>query len=222
MKPALLTIAALLLMPAAAGAAPTLQALKPCYVSVGVDEETGNTISESVDVVGAGFTPNSEVGLLVDGNTAGRAVADAGGAIKASVQSPLQEKGERDFTVTATDQAQGSIVLTTRVTALSVTVSPTKAKPTQRVTISGRGFTMPGAAYAHYTRGNRDRRTVRLATPKGPCGTFKVRRRQFPMRRPATGLWILRVDQDKRFRVTPKTAFVDLEIFVKSVLRRRG
>jgi hypothetical protein len=222
MKPALLTVAALLLLPAQALAAPALAPLKPCYVSVGVDEETGNTISESVDVAGTGFTPNTEVGLLVDGNTAGRAVADETGAIKAAVQAPLQEKGERDFTLTATDIGQGSVVLTTKVTALTVTVSPTKAKPTQKVTISGRGFTMPGPAYAHYTRGGKDRKTVKLGTPAGPCGTFKVRRRQFPMKRPATGLWILRVDQEKKFRIDPATAFVDLEIFVRRVLRTRS
>lgn len=222
MKPALLTLAALLLVPAQAHAAPSLAPVKPCYVSVGVDEETGNTISETVDLAGTGFTPGAEVGLMVDGNVAGRAVADGGGAIRAAVQAPLQEKGERDFTVTATDPSQGSVVLTTKVTALSVRVTPTKARPTQRVTITGRGFTLGRSVYAHYTRAGKDRKTVRLARPAGPCGTFKTRRRQFPMRRPATGLWILRIDQAKRYRTTPATAFVDLEIFVRRVLRTRG
>lgn len=221
MKPALLTFTALLLLPAPALAAPSLAPLKPCYVSVGVDEQTGNTISETVEVSGTGFTPGAEIGLQVDGNTAGRAVADGAGAIRTTVQAPLQEKGERDFTLTATDPSFGAVLLTTKVTALTVKVTPSRAKPTQKVTISGRGFTMPGAAYAHYTRAGRDRKTVRLAKPKGACGTFRTRRRQFPMRRPSTGLWILRVDQEKRYRAEPSTAFVDLEIFVRRVLRLR-
>lgn len=225
MKPALTTLstAALLLGASPAAAAPTLAPLKACYVSVGVDDQTGNTISETVDVTGTGFTPNSEVALAVDGNTAGRAVADSAGAIKAAVQTPLQEKGERDFAVTATDNVHGTVLSTTRVTALNVTVSPRRAKPTQRVTIAGRGFTAPGkAVYAHYTRRGKDRRTVKLARPAGACGTFRMRRRQFPLRRPATGLWILRIDQEKKFRARPRTAFVDLEIFVRRVVRFGG
>jgi hypothetical protein len=219
MKPARLAALLALILPASASAAPTLQPLKACYVAVGVDETTGNTISETVEVAGAGFSPNGAVDLLVDGNTAGRAVADGAGAIAGSVQAPLQERGEREFTLTANDSALGAVSVSSLVTALTVTVKPVKARPTQKVTITGRGFTAAAPAYAHYVRAGRDRKSIRLAQPTGSCGTFSVHRRQFPIRRPATGLWILRVDQEPRYKVTPATAFVDLEIFVKRVLR---
>lgn len=222
MKPARLAILAALLVPADALAAPTLAPLKPCYVSAGVDPATGETLSEEVALNGSGFTPGAAVDLLVDGTTAGRVTADAAGAFAATVRSPLQERGEREFIVTATDPSQPAAGASSRITALRVAVSPLRARPTQRVTFRGRGFTRSTPIYAHYTRRGKARRTVRLAdAPKGPCGTFRTRRRQFPIRRPQSGLWTLRVDQEPRFRARPRTAFVDLEVFVKRVLRFR-
>lgn len=224
MKPALIAALTTLLLPAQAAAAPALAPLKPCYVFAQIDETTGNTDSEAVPVSGTGFTPNAEIGLLIDGNTAGRAIATAEGAIAATLKAPIQEKGQREFTVTATDPSQGAVNAVSLVTALNVSVTPRKARPGQKVTMTGRGFTASAPVYAHYTYRGRDRKTVRLATPSGPCGTFKVRRRQFPIARPRTGLWMLRIDQDRRYRARPRTGFFELEVFVSRVprTRRRG
>jgi hypothetical protein len=217
-----LALLALLLLPATASAAPTLAPVKPCYLFADIDETTGNTISEPIELSGSGFSPGARVALAIDANSAGETAADDAGAIKTTLYAPIQEKGERDFTITATDPQLGSAVATTKVSAISVTPTPSKARATQRITFTGRGFTTAGApVYAHYTRRGKDRKTVKIGTPAGPCGTFKVRRKQFPIARPASGTWIVRFDQDKRYRAEPLTPFADLEIFVKRVTRFR-
>jgi hypothetical protein len=92
------------------------------------------------------------------------------------------------------------------------------------VRFRGRGFTGAGAVYGHYLYVRADgtrrlRRTVRLARPEGSCGTFAVRRRQIPLRRPRTGLWILQVDQQRDFADQPDSAKVEVEIRVSRTFR---
>ncbi len=70
--------------------------------------------------------------------------------------------------------------------------------------------------FGHYARRGRLRRTVRLARPQGPCGTFSVRRRMIPVRRPALGLWTLQIDQARVYRREPMSAIwytLDIEVF---------
>ena len=57
--------------------------------------------------------------------------------------------------------------------------------------------------------------------PAGPCGTFSVKRRQFPFR-PRTGRWLLQIDQQRAYAASPATTFVKLEIFVRRVLKLRA
>jgi hypothetical protein len=222
MKPARIALLLLLLLPASAAAAPTIGPLKPCYLFADIDESTGNTISEAIEFTGTGFTPGARIGLSIDGNSAGEATADSAGAIATTLYAPIQEKGERDFAITATDPQQASVTATTKVSAIGVTATPKTARASQTVTFTGRGFTTPGApVYAHYTRRGRDRKTVRIATPGGPCGTFKVRRKLFPITRPANGTWVVYFDQDRRYRREALTPSAFREIFVKPRARPR-
>lgn len=217
---------AALALPAAAQAAPVLNPLKSCYVSVGVDEATGDAITENIELSGSGFTPNSTVRVLVDGATVATSVPiDANGNLgPGTVKAPLNEVGERPFDVVVTEEAnaQQSVTARSLVTQLTVGAKPRKAKPSRRITFSGRGFTLlDRPVYAHYVRGGKLRKTVRLAAkPSGPCGTFRAKRRQFPFK-PRTGRWILQVDQQKAYDSTPATAFVKLEVFVRRVIRMR-
>jgi hypothetical protein len=221
--------AAALGLPAGAVASPTLSALKPCYVSVGVDTRTGDAITEDVALAGAGFTPGSMVNVVVDGNTVATNVpVDAAGALPAgtTVKAPLQETGERSFTITVTEQQNAAQTVSAQamVTNLTVGVRPKRARPSERIVFEGRGFTRPNRPiWAHYVRARKERRTIRLAAaPTGPCGTFSVRRRQFPFERPRVGRWILQIDQQKRYTPAPGTTFVKLEIFVRRVLKLGG
>ena len=213
MKPALLTLTALLAAAAPAAAAPTLTPLKACYVSAVSEEQES---SEAVSLTGSGFTPGASVDIAVDGNAAGKTTAGSDGTLVYGLSAPLQRSGEREFTITATEAGQEPATVVSRVTALSVTVKPKRAKSTQKVTFTGRGFTEPGVpVYLHHMLRGRNRKTVRLAMPTGPCGTFTVRRRQFPMRRPASGTWTFRFEQDATWRAQPVRPFFLIDVLVK-------
>jgi hypothetical protein len=83
-----------------------------------------------------------------------------------------------------------------RVTRFSVEQVPKSAKTNDRVRFRGRGFTRPQPVYAHYVFGGRSLRTIELGMPKGNCGMFSVKRRQFPFkRRPRVGSWTIQFDQ---------------------------
>jgi hypothetical protein len=89
------------------------------------------------------------------------------------------------------------------VVALSFRLEPNDARPRSRVRFVGAGFTGRGPVYAHYVRGRKPRRTVKLTTRKGPCGTFDVKRRMIPLRRPAMGVWTLQIDHRRDYRRRP-------------------
>jgi hypothetical protein len=228
LRPALLTaLAACLLAPAGASAAPTwTQALAPCYVSVGPEAVQ----RQVVPIRAAGFTPQSRVDVLVDGapaDTTGdgqpdAVYADPYGLVRGFVRAPYQPEGERPFVVSVTEQtnAANAVSATTKVSALSLALRPPQAAPSRRVRFRGRGFTADGGVWAHYVFGGKVRRTVRLAKrTRGDCGTFSVRRRQIPVTRPRTGRWTLQVDQQKAYAVQPESVFVRLDITVQRVIR---
>jgi hypothetical protein len=201
----LIAVAALLLFAAAAPArAATMQALKPCYVS---DGDAPNQ-REKIAVHAAGFTPEAALTLKIDNQAVANGTADAFGAANAEVPAPFQGFGQRAFTLTVVeDQNPDNFATqTSLVTNLAVILRPQRARPARRVRFSGRGFTLTAPVYGHYVFGGEVRRTVRLAPASGlPCGTFHARRRQIPVRRPATGRWILQVDQQREYAPRPAT-----------------
>lgn len=215
---AAVAVAALLALPAAAQAA-TLQPLKRCYVSV------TETTREGIDVVGSGFTPGAFVDVSLDGQVQRTAQADAVGNLPLQVlQAPHQPSRQRAFSVTAAERgnAANSVTLSSNVTALNLGIRPRRARPSNRVTFRGRGFTGAGRVYAHYLYKGRVRRTVTLKRrPNGPCGTFTARRRQIPVKRPGTGNWTLQVDQQRRYSRAPSSVFVRVSILVQRVFRLR-
>lgn len=198
-KPLLLSVAVALTVTAPAAAAPALSPLRPCYVSIGEQQR------EPVTVSGTGFTPNAALQVLVDGVIAAEPVAASDGSLRVAVPAPFQASGEREFSITVIerDNSASAATVAARVTDFTVGIRPRRATPRSRVRFSGRGFTdRSRPVYAHYLRGGKVRRTVRLARPRGACGTFSVKRPQFPIRRPRTGTWVLLLDQSKRYRRT--------------------
>jgi len=205
---------------APAAAVPVLDPLKLCYVSIRTAPKTFET--ETVRVGGSGFTPHALVDVSVDGTVAAAGVpVDATGVLApGAVKAPAVRRGQRAFTITATerDDASQTVSLQANVTELAVRVRPRRARPAQRVRFRGRGFTDRGGIYAHYLRRGRLRRTVRLArAASGPCGTFSVRRRQFPFR-PRQGTWRVQIDQHRR--LTDDGPLVTLSIDVRRRPRR--
>jgi hypothetical protein len=86
------------------------------------------------------------------------------------------------------------------------------------VRFRGRGFTGPGAVYGHYLNRGRVRKTVKLARhPGAPCGTFSVKRRQIPVRKPRLGQWLLQIDQQRKYHRAPERGAIRVIIRVESV-----
>jgi len=205
-------VACALVAPAAAQAAPTLQPLDPCYVSA------GPTQRQTLRLAAGGFTPNAIVTVAVDGRPVPgvRPIqADPNGAFEGRVEAPYQRRGEKRFTVTLTETGNpaNAVSATSRVTALTVEVSPKQAAPTQRVRFTGRGFTGAGPVYAHYVFRNKLRETVAMGRASGPCGTFQATRRQIPVKA-RTGTWLLQFDQKPAYSDPPDAIFVQLQIRV--------
>jgi hypothetical protein len=200
-------VVALLAMPAAAPAAPppTLAPLaQKCYVSARPDQ------TQPIDIHASNFMPGALVDVFIDevqvptppGATPPQ--ADANGDLNGSVPAPFIASGQRWFTLRLTERsaAAGTVSTRAKVTALSVTSSPSRPRNTStRVRFRGRGFTnrlMP--IYAHYVFNNRVRETVRIAgKPFGDCGQFSVRRRQFPFKNPRVGTWTVQFDQEQAY-----------------------
>jgi hypothetical protein len=219
MRLALLSLVLALAAPAAARAA-ELEPLRPCYVAAGEPAHE----REAVELRATGFTPRSFVTVAVDGVTEARVQADPAGAVSGSVSAPYHAGGERTFTVTLTEEGrpQNAVAATTLVTGLKATMRPKRAPSSSRVRFGGRGFTADAPVYGHYVYAGRVRRTVRLARPEGPCGTFSVRRRQIPIAAPRVGEWTLQVDQQRRYSPTPAGVSVPIAIRVERVVRQDG
>jgi hypothetical protein len=208
-------LVAALAAPAAASAAPTLGALKPCYVSL----MPGQT--EPVQIAATGFMPFAAVDVFVDDLPQTTATADALGDVKGSFPAPYIVSGQRWFTVRLSEKNTPATAAAGRskVTALSVTQSPVKAPTGSKVRFRGRGFTdrtLP--VYAHYLFHAKVERTVLIGKPFGDCGQFSVRRRQFPISRPRTGTWVIQFDQGPHY--SPQTSpFTQIKIVVTQKLR---
>jgi hypothetical protein len=199
--------------PAAAAQAPMLAPLKPCYVTAGA--AAGQR--ELIDINAQNLTKNGTATVRIDGGLIqDNAAIDPMGTLAGSVPAPFQPRGQRPFTLSITDNTSPAVTLTAQslVTAIDVRVTPSDARPSRRVRFHGRGFTRGPAVYAHYVRKGKVRKTVQLATAAGPCGTFDVRRRQLPIRRPATGRWMVQIDQERAWHKTPESASVQLTIDV--------
>ena len=209
-----LAAAVSVVLPATASAAPVLDPLKPCYVAA-------QSQTEDVTVHGTGFTPNAPVDIRIDDQVVSTVPADSSGVVLTVVKAPAQPSGQRRFILTAAEQGNAAQVTSVDalVTRLSVTARPKRARPTDRITFRGRGFAVDRPVYAHYVRRGIARRTVRLtAGANGPCGTFAVRRRQFPFK-PRVGTWYLQVDQNPAYTDVPGTAFVTLKVLVRRGLK---
>jgi hypothetical protein len=182
-----------------AQAAPVLrQPLKPCYVSA------QPTDRQPVTVDAGGFDPFARVAVALDGAPAATWFANATGGLRRQLAAPWVATGERPFSLQLTESAApaSALALTSKVTALSVTLTPARARPSRRVRFAGRGFTAARPVFAHYVFGGRLRKTVRLTRPHGDCGTFSARARQIPIRHPRTGQWIVDFDQRRRYAGT--------------------
>jgi hypothetical protein len=223
---ALLVVASLHAAPAAAQAPPTIQPLKPCYVTASTP---AGPQGEPVQITAAGFTPNSRVDLTIDGQPVEGGTGlqvDATGAVTVpQFPAPFVASGSQTFTFTLTEQGNpaSTVSASAKSTALGVKVRPKIAKPSDRIRFKGLGFTADEPIYAHYVHKGKLRKTVRMVRKPGECGSFKVHRRQIPIKRPGLGRWIVQFDQSKQY-VDPAVAVTPIvyaRLFIKLELVRR-
>lgn len=216
-----------LAVPAVADAATFTTPLAPCYVTAGTQ---ANPQSEGFAVAATGFGVNSTVALAIDGVVVpgGEALqADAAGnlVLPNLVPAPWIKSGQRDFTVTLTDNVNPGTVATAtaKTTALDVSVKPKRAKPSKTIRFKGSGFTGAKPVFAHYVFGGKLKKTVRMARKTGVCGTWETHRPQIPIDKPSPGLWTVQFDQVRKYRNGTKgdlgSVYVRLGINVRLIRR---
>jgi hypothetical protein len=196
------TLLVALAVPAGAQAVPTIEPLRPCYVTAGtVDDPKG----EGVLIRAQGFTPNAKVDLTVNGapinGSMGLQVGETGLLTLKPFPAPFVPRGSAPFSVTLTEQNNpaNTVTATAKSTRLGVKIRPKSARPSQRIRFTGSGFTQDKPVWAHYTRNGKQVKRVRIVRRPGECGTWSVRRRQFPMKHPAQGVWWVQYDQSKKY-----------------------
>ena len=226
-----LTALLLLALAAPASAAPVMDPLKPCYVSA---QTAAGPQTEGIAIHATGFTANSLVNLSIDGQPVpdGQELqTDETGTLTlpAPVPAPFIDQGTREFpvTLTQTNDPTQTATVTSRTTALGVSVRPRIARPSKRIRFKGSGFTGAKPVYAHYVYKKKVRKTVRMARKTGTCGGWKARRPQIQIDDPKPGLWNVQFDQSKRYidatkpNSTLESVFVRLGISV-TLVRRGG
>ena len=210
--------AALLLMAASAVAAPAITAPDRCLRPG--QAPTGQLMSPALLVSGTGFTPGGEV-RVTRGFREVLGTADAAGGFRASVSVidlvDSRVPGVRTLTVTARDAAPGSMAsnaLRVRVAPLAFSVTPERAAPSTRVMFRFSGFATGRTIHAHYVFGGRARARAPMAVAGGPCGVAAVRRPQFPMARPAVGVWQVQFDHSARYSPRSRPRIVaNIEVY---------
>ena len=187
------------LFAAASARAASIAVGGPCYLD-----------SDMIMVTGTGFTPSAGVSYSFDGVTSGSGAADAGGNISQPISAPVLPPDilEHVYNLTATDQSNlsntGSVQV--RVTQLTATLTPQRARPSRRIRFSVHGMPPGVQLYLHYVYRGRSRATVSLGKPAAPCGVLNVRKRFFPMRNPHTGTWIFQFDDKKTYSAANRPA----------------
>jgi hypothetical protein len=191
--------------------------LRPCYVVAQQEQR------ELIFVNASGFTPFGKVEIVLDDIVQLPADVLRDGTVKGQVRAPWEEEGSRPFTLRVSELGNPANTLTANamVTRLSVEQSPARASTSQPVRFKGRGFmdfTKP--VYAHYVFARKVRKSVRLGLPKGPCGSFNVRRKQFPFKKksPDRGTWTIQFDQNSYYNANAAVR-VPLTIKVRRMLK---
>jgi hypothetical protein len=181
-------VAALALPSAASAASLDVVPQKRCY-----------SAGESVNLIGADFTPSGSASITRDDTLLGALNTDANGMFN-GVLTLAQNSGRRTKTYTATDRANSSLTASAQITvsAVRVDITPEEGSPGRLMTIRARGFTTGRTLWAHIIRG-RSKRHLKVGALKGACGNLEARRRLLP-RRARLGVHTIQFDTFRRYR----------------------
>jgi hypothetical protein len=168
-------------------------------------------------LTGTGFRPNGSWTAKLSGTKQiGTGTIDARGRIRARFTAPTYHgtAGTRELTLSVTD---GPHVASTTflMSPLDASFSPRTGDPAAlRVRWRVLGLGERRGVYVHYVQPNgRHRRTVRIGTTRGPCGSLKTGPiALFPFRY-GYGTWTFQVDASRRFsRDTTPRLLIDFDI----------
>jgi len=180
-------VAALAVPSAASAASLTVAPQKRCYGS-----------GESVNLLGAGFTPSASANITRDDALLGALNTDAAGAFN-GVLTLAQNSGRQTKTYTATDTTTPTLTASAQITVSSVRVrlKPANGAPGRRMTITAHGFTTGRTLWAHVLHGS-SKRNLKVGALSGACGNLKTRRRLLP-RDAALGVHAIQFDTFRRY-----------------------
>ena len=189
------TVGAAAMTAQAQAAALTINPALGCYMS-----------GEQATVTGTGYTPNGQVNATFAGQS-GVFDTDAAGNTGLVLTFPAV-KGIATETVTATDTTNPAITASSAmtVTRRHVDVNPTHAAAGKKLRIKGYGMTGGSKVYMHIRGPHHYRSDTKIAESKGPCGTFKTRRK-IVSSGAAPGAYKVRFDHKKKYskKTTPQT-----------------
>jgi len=159
-------------------------------------------------LTGRGFRPNSHWTAKLSGTKEiGTGRIDARGGIRARFTAPRYHgtTGTRELTLSVTD---GPHVASTTflMTPLDASFSPRTGDPARlRVRWRVLGLGEHHGVYIHYVKPNGTlKRTLRIGTTRGPCGSLKTGPiALFPFRF-SYGVWTFQIDTSIRYRATTK------------------
>lgn len=157
-------------------------------------------------LTGSGFTANNRWTAKLSGTKQiGTGRIDARGKIRARFTAPQYHgtRGTRELTLSVTD---GPHVASTTflMTPLDASFSPRTGDPARlRVRWRVLGLGARHGVYVHYVQPNgKLKRTLRIGTTRGPCGSLKTGPiALFPFRY-SYGTWTFQIDASVRYRTT--------------------
>jgi hypothetical protein len=197
-----------LVLPVQASAAPEVRLDRACY-----------SPQEAITQSGSGFTPGAEVyesltladpktGRPLWRGTAGPVIPDSQGAFVNRIAAPrLARRRDRrelafsSFNDQSDPQNKFAFVQWT-LSAWDIEIAAwarRRGKTRGTMVIDTYGWTSEGPTlYAHYYRGGRLIKVVRVGTLGGPCGDLRKRMRQFPFRGVRPGRWTVYFSATRR------------------------
>lgn len=198
----------------AAGAvtAPQIRVSRACYVNA--------ASAAPITVTGSGWTAGDSVGLRsADGSLFGSAIVGPDGAFAVELPGTVAAAGraEQLERLTATDAGNpgtgtpgnGATATTSfLITNLSVSVKPSAAPISQRVTFTFSGFRPGRFIYAHFVHRGRAVVRERFGRAHGACGTLRVRAVQYPGGRPRYSSYTVQFDDAARYSTHTRPSLV--------------
>jgi hypothetical protein len=192
---ALLGAGALALL-AGHGTAPTAHAASALLTAAPGCAQPGS----HVRVNATGFTPHMTLALKLNGNPAGSIDAtttDAAGNVSFRIVAPATTGG---VTILASDTTNSATAAFT-VTNFGAFYRPLEGRPRRAVRVSLDGWGAGATVYLHYVRAGdaRSRKTVRVATVGGSCGSGSARLAHLYPFSPGRGTWRLQFDTSRAY-----------------------